>query len=64
MDKQGEEDLWQRYGAEHGVWTLKMLEALHSGVKGAERSETDATIGAPEGRAGRVAGASQRSGSA
>jgi RNA-directed DNA polymerase len=34
MDKQGEEDLWQRYGAERGVWTLKMLEALHNGVKG------------------------------
>jgi hypothetical protein len=64
MDKQGEEDLWQRYGAEREVWTLKMLEALENGVKGAERSETDATIGAPEGRAGRAAGASQRCGSA
>lgn len=34
MDKQGEEDLWQRHGAERGVWTLKMLEALQNGVKG------------------------------
>jgi RNA-directed DNA polymerase len=28
-DKQGEEDLWQRYGAERGVWSEKMLAALH-----------------------------------
>jgi RNA-directed DNA polymerase len=34
MDKQGEEDPWQRYGAEREVWTLKMLEALQNGVKG------------------------------
>jgi RNA-directed DNA polymerase len=34
MDKQGEEDLWQRYGAQRGVWTEKMLMALDRGVKG------------------------------
>jgi RNA-directed DNA polymerase len=34
-DKQGEEDLWQRYGAERGVWSEKMLAALRdSGVEG------------------------------
>ena len=34
-DKQGEEDLWQRYGAERGVWSEKMLAALRdSGAKG------------------------------
>jgi RNA-directed DNA polymerase len=34
MDKQGEEDLWQRHKAERGVWSQKMLEALERGVKG------------------------------
>jgi len=34
MDKQVEEELWQRYGAERGVWTKSMLEALDAGVKG------------------------------
>ena len=34
MDKQGGEDLWQRYGAERGVWSEKMLTALQAGVKG------------------------------
>ena len=33
-DKQAGEDLWQRYGAERGVWSQKMLEALEKGVKG------------------------------
>lgn len=33
-DKQGEEDLWQRYGAERGIWSEKMLVALEKGVKG------------------------------
>lgn len=33
-DKQGEEDLWQRYKAERFVWSEKMLEALEKGVKG------------------------------
>ena len=33
MDKQGEEDLWQRYGAEHGVWSQKMLMALDRAFK-------------------------------
>jgi hypothetical protein len=34
-DKQGSEvDLWQRYGAERGVWSPKMLAALDQGVKG------------------------------
>ena len=33
-DKQGGEDLWQRYGAERLVWSEKMLVALHKGVKG------------------------------
>lgn len=33
-DKQGEEDLWQRYGAERGVWSQKMLMALDRGIKG------------------------------
>ncbi len=30
-DKQVEEDLWQRYGAERGVWTEPMLMALERG---------------------------------
>jgi len=34
MDKQGEEDLWQRHKAERGVWSEKMLMALEQGVKG------------------------------
>lgn len=34
VDKQGSEDLWQRYGAERGVWSPKMLAALDQGVKG------------------------------
>lgn len=33
-DKQGEEDLWQRYKADRFVWSGKMLEALDKGVKG------------------------------
>ena len=33
-DKQDEEDLWQRYGAERGVWTEAMLIALEGGIKG------------------------------
>ena len=33
-DKQGGEDLWQRYGAERTVWSEKMLVALEKGVKG------------------------------
>lgn len=33
-DKQGGEDLWQRYRAERGVWSRGMLEALERGVKG------------------------------
>lgn len=33
-DKQAEEDLWQRYGAERGVWTESMLIALERGLKG------------------------------
>jgi RNA-directed DNA polymerase len=33
-DKQGEEDLWQRYKAERGVWSESMLAALERGVKG------------------------------
>ena len=33
-DKQGEEDLWLRYGAERGVWTKKMLMALERGLEG------------------------------
>lgn len=33
-NKQGEEDLWQRYSAERFVWSEKMLEALDKGVKG------------------------------
>jgi RNA-directed DNA polymerase len=33
-DKQAEEDLWQRYGAERGVWTEPMLAALARGLKG------------------------------
>lgn len=32
--KQVGEDLWQRYGAERGVWTESMLNALERGVKG------------------------------
>lgn len=33
-DRQGGEDLWQCYGAEHLVWSEKMLVALEKGVKG------------------------------
>jgi RNA-directed DNA polymerase len=33
-DKQAEEDLWQRYGAERGVWTEAMLIALGRGKEG------------------------------
>lgn len=33
-DKQVEEDLWQRYGAERGVWTESMLIALERGIEG------------------------------
>jgi len=33
-DKQAEEDLWQRYKAERGVWTEPMLTALERGIKG------------------------------
>lgn len=33
-DKQVEEDLWQRYGAERGVWTEPMLAALERGLQG------------------------------
>lgn len=32
--KQVGEDLWQRHGAERGVWTQPMLNALERGVKG------------------------------
>lgn len=32
--KQEGEALWRRYGAERGVWSEKMLEALDKGVKG------------------------------
>ena len=32
--RQGEEDLWQRYKAERGVWSEKMLVALEQGVRG------------------------------
>lgn len=34
VDKQGEEDLWQRHKAERGVWSEKMLMALEGGLKG------------------------------
>jgi len=33
-DKQAEEELWQRYGAERGVWTEPMLAALERGLEG------------------------------
>ena len=33
-DKQVEEDLWQRYGAEREVWTEAMLITLERGIKG------------------------------
>jgi len=33
-DKQEGDDLWQRYGAQRGVWSEKMLASLHTGVKG------------------------------
>jgi RNA-directed DNA polymerase len=33
-DKQGEEDLWLRYGAERGIWTKRMLMALARGLEG------------------------------
>lgn len=32
--RQAGEDLWQRYGAERGVWTKPMLEALARGLEG------------------------------
>lgn len=34
MNKQVGENLWQRYRAQLGVWTEKMLETLHEGIKG------------------------------
>ena len=43
--------MWQRYGAEHGVWSLKMLMALEGGVKGnvwfslIDKVWTDRTLG-------------------
>lgn len=33
-DKQAEEDLWTRHGAERGVWTEPMLAALARGLEG------------------------------
>jgi len=33
-DKQGGDDPWQRYGAQRGVWSEKMLETLHGEGKG------------------------------
>jgi len=33
-DKQGGDDPWQRYGAQRGVWSEKMLENLHREGKG------------------------------
>lgn len=33
-DKQAEEDMWQRYKAERGVWSEPMLAALEKGLKG------------------------------
>ena len=33
-DKQAGEDLWQRYGAQRGVWSENMLIALEMGIKG------------------------------
>ena len=32
--KPAEEDLWQRYGAERGVWSEPMLAALERGLRG------------------------------
>ena len=32
--KPAEEDLWQRYGAERGVWSEPMLAALERGFEG------------------------------
>jgi RNA-directed DNA polymerase len=32
-DEQVEEDLWQRYGAERGVWSKSMLIALEKGIE-------------------------------
>ena len=34
MDKQGEEDMWQRHKSEHGAWSEKMPVALERGIKG------------------------------
>ncbi len=50
-DKQAEEDLWQRYGAERGVWTEAMLIALERGIKGSkwfsliDKVRSDRTLG-------------------
>lgn len=33
-DKQAEEDLWERHGAERGVWSEPMLVALEKGIEG------------------------------
>lgn len=50
-DKQVEEDLWQRYGAERGVWTEPMLIALERGIKGnkwfslIDKVRSDRTLG-------------------
>ena len=51
-DKQAEEDLWQRYGAERGVWTEAMLIALGRGKEGAERQRDRQPTGCPAGASG------------
>jgi len=50
-DKQVEEDLWQRYGAERGVWSKAMLIALEKGIEGnkwfslIDKVRSDRTLG-------------------
>ena len=50
-DRQAEEDLWQRYKAERGVWTEPMLAALAGGMKDkkwfslADKIQSDRTLG-------------------
>lgn len=61
--KQVGEDLWQRYGADRGVWTQSMLNALERGVKGnkwfslIDKVASDRTLGIAWGKVRSNAGA-------
>jgi RNA-directed DNA polymerase len=62
-DKQAEEDLWQRYGAERGVWSKSMLIALEKGIEGnkwfslIDKVRSEVTLGIAWAKVRRNAGA-------